>query len=261
MRVEKQEFKNQTGGWLGVVVIGPKGDDRGASVEAGGSVWLSEEEQVLTANAPRRPEDNPFVEQTFESVDPNTGDRSTLKLVPLVPVNSGRYVPADLRPIGGTLSDAESAHHAQVAATGSGPVQPVQGDPLAERIEQVRDQGDNAQPGNRDTPPAQASARARAAAEAAAGAGESPEADAGPEEPPSAPVEPPTPEPTPEETAVQQPPVEEETGAAPQPSGEAVAGSFSPGEEVGTPVQAQADENAAASESGPPAPFVPPNEG
>lgn len=57
---DKDEFQNTTDGWLGVVEINHEGKALGASVEPYGSCFLSEEEQILTANAPREDKDNPF---------------------------------------------------------------------------------------------------------------------------------------------------------------------------------------------------------
>jgi hypothetical protein len=57
---DKDEFRNMTSGWLGVVEINHEGRAMGTSVEPGGSCFLSEEEQILTANAPREDADNPF---------------------------------------------------------------------------------------------------------------------------------------------------------------------------------------------------------
>lgn len=56
----KDEFVNTTDGWLGAVQLDHQGKALGVSVEPGGSVFLTEQEQVLTANAPRSDEDNPF---------------------------------------------------------------------------------------------------------------------------------------------------------------------------------------------------------
>jgi hypothetical protein len=56
----KDEFRNVTDGWLGVVTIDHTGKASGTSVEPGGSCFMTEEEQILTANAPRSDEDNPF---------------------------------------------------------------------------------------------------------------------------------------------------------------------------------------------------------
>lgn len=58
---EKAEFRNRTDGFIGVVVINEKGDRHGASVGPGDRVWLSEQEQILTASAPKLDKDNPFV--------------------------------------------------------------------------------------------------------------------------------------------------------------------------------------------------------
>lgn len=62
----RDEFINVSDGWVGVVQLGIHGEPRGAAVEPRGNVWLSEEEQILTANAPRRDEDNPFVNGCLE---------------------------------------------------------------------------------------------------------------------------------------------------------------------------------------------------
>lgn len=236
---EKQEFQNQSGGWLGVVVIGPKGDDRGVSVAPGASVWLSEEEQVLTANAPRRAADNPFVEQTFTYTEPESGESKSQTYIPLVPVDTGRYVPAQTRPIGRDISNAAATGAAQVAATGDQPVQLTSPDPIQQRAEEIA-----ASDSSRPVPPA----RARAAAEATEEPPEAPAAPEPPAEPPTAPVE--------EETAVQHPTVPEETGAAVPPTGEAIAGSFSQGEEVGTPL-APSETAAATPPPEQPAPWTP----
>lgn len=59
MATARSEFTNESGGFVGVVFI-EDGKRRGGSVRPGDSVWLSEEEQIATANAPRRDADNPF---------------------------------------------------------------------------------------------------------------------------------------------------------------------------------------------------------
>src|SRR3954468_12234433 len=57
----KDEFVNTTDGWIGAVQIDHQGRAAGVSVPPGGSVFLTEEEQMLTANAPVLDEDNPFL--------------------------------------------------------------------------------------------------------------------------------------------------------------------------------------------------------
>ncbi len=56
------EYENVSGGWIGVKVKDEsrRTGFRGHPVSPGGRVSLSEEERVATANAPRKPEDNPF---------------------------------------------------------------------------------------------------------------------------------------------------------------------------------------------------------
>lgn len=56
----KDEFVNTTDGWVGVVELDHLGQAKGGAVEPGGSTFLNEEEQILTANAPRMDADNPF---------------------------------------------------------------------------------------------------------------------------------------------------------------------------------------------------------
>lgn len=61
----KDEFVNTSDGWVGATQLKPNGEARGIAVEPGGSVFLSEEEQILTANAPRDDADNPFANGAF----------------------------------------------------------------------------------------------------------------------------------------------------------------------------------------------------
>lgn len=72
--VEKTEFKNRSGGHLGVVVLDREGKPVGANVEPDGAVFLSDDEMRLTAQAPRSNENNPFVPKKHEIRDPRTGD-------------------------------------------------------------------------------------------------------------------------------------------------------------------------------------------
>lgn len=288
-QIEKQQFKNATQGWIGAVSIGPKGDEGGVAVEPGGTVWLSEAEQILTANAPRHAEDNPFIEQTHIVSDPETGARTETKVTPLVLVNEGRFVPANERPIPSDLAAGASGAVAQDAATGDEPVVPISADVANNAIvreQQIIDHGKATRPHEVPVP-----ARAVAAAEAAASAtleelAAEPQPPAEPPtEPPADPQtpvepqpveEPPAPTfPTPaaplppaadpsrtvppdegrveEETAVQSPgPESEETGAAVPPTGTAPQGEYQAGEEVGTPdAPAAADESAVAPSDAP----------
>lgn len=267
-QIEKQQFKNTTGGWIGVTVIGPRGEDRGAAVEPDGTVWLSEQEQILTANASRRPEDNPFVAQTRMVTDPETGEQVETTVTPLVPVSENRYVPARERFVPGVLAEgALGTAQAQAAATANDPTTVTSMDAGAlQRHAEVDVMGDDALPGHRlplqedgsITPPAPPvpprAAAAAAAAEppeatqedyerkvaeeqarqAAAAAATEPTLDAVPPpiEPPAPPEEPSTP---PQEPPVL--PVQEETAAVVDPSiGEETGAAVTPS---GPPVEGE----------------------
>ncbi len=259
---QQQQFRNNLHGWMGVVKIGPKGDDRGASVRPGGTVWLSEAEQVLTANAPRDPKDNPFVEQEWPVEDPETGEVKLVKITPLTPISDQRYVPAQRFVPGVAGEGVRGVRAAQEAATGPEPVVVTTDDEAVAR----REAEVLAAPPMPSAPAiplaaqraADAAAAERAAQEAAQEAAQGALPPQAPPEPvPAPPVAPEPPqepqdmsEPAPEETAVQvDHAIGEETGAALPPTGDAEQGSFIASEEVGTPTAPQQ-----------PPPFTPPEE-
>lgn len=64
----KDEFRNTTNGFIGVITIDPTGKEKGVAVRPKSNIWLSEAEQILTANAPRLDKDNPFVNGSLELV-------------------------------------------------------------------------------------------------------------------------------------------------------------------------------------------------
>lgn len=94
-------FRNNTNGWLGVVQVGPTGAAEGQAVEPEGTVWLSERECRLTAHAPRRAEDNPFLTQPYEIRDPETGAVTSVDITPLSIVEDTRAIPTSDRFIPG----------------------------------------------------------------------------------------------------------------------------------------------------------------
>lgn len=210
-QIEKAQFRNETEGWVGAVRIGVKGDERGVAVAPGETVWLSEPEQVLTANAPRRAEDNPFIPQPRIKVDPVTGERTEFMVTPLIRVSEDRFVPTSDRPIPGDLPQAPAAAPAAPAASEApAPVEPPVAPPAPPQAPQAP------VPAPDPTPA-------------------SPEAEA-----PVAPA-------VAEETAAQSPgPQAEETGAALPPVSEAPEGEYAALEEVGTPDAPTADAPAPA---------------
>jgi hypothetical protein len=211
-QVEKQQFRNESGGFIGVVKIDAKGEEKGAAVEPGGTVWLTLNEQVATANAPRQAKDNPFLPTTFTRVNPDTSEIEEYEVTPLVPISESRYVPAGDRPVPGFQSQV-TPPPVPVTPTGQGAVAPPpsEPDPAPPTVKEMQ----------APQPPTRAAA---AAAEAAAAATQAAEEAQTTEE---APVQ--------EETAQDAAERVEETGAAAQPTGEAVVGEFAAHEEVGTP--------------------------
>lgn len=66
--MEKAEFRNDSAGVCGAVVTEAGGKPKGIAIKPGETIWLTEEDQILTANAPRKQEDNPFVNGTLTLV-------------------------------------------------------------------------------------------------------------------------------------------------------------------------------------------------
>lgn len=65
----KNEYRNDSPGVCGVTTI-ENGKTKGIAVKPGDSIWLSEEERIATANAPKRDGDNPFTNGTLTLVTP-----------------------------------------------------------------------------------------------------------------------------------------------------------------------------------------------
>lgn len=72
MPIHKSEFRNTRDYMVGVVLYDQDGKPYGDVVQPGDTVWLSEQEQIATANAPKRPEDNPLANGTLVEVTPAT---------------------------------------------------------------------------------------------------------------------------------------------------------------------------------------------
>lgn len=108
---QKREFKNMTGGHLGAVIINRKGEPEGVSIPPGETIFLSDEEQELTANAPRRAEDNPFLPRDIVIHDIKNGDvLDEYTEPPLKPVDEKRPIPGATAGDGGgdtTADDGE----------------------------------------------------------------------------------------------------------------------------------------------------------
>lgn len=126
MQTEKTQFQNNTGSYVGVTILTGKGDAKGISVEPHGKVWLTRDEQALTAQAPRRAEDNPF--------DPRSGERFGLTTGILTVcqesrvIGSERYVPAE-------ASEVQDIGHAKAAALADEPTAAKPATPVAAQAE------------------------------------------------------------------------------------------------------------------------------
>lgn len=227
--LERQQFRNDDAGWVGVVKVNGRGEAVGDSVAPGATVWLSEAEKVLTAEAPQRPEDNPFLPQKRSRLNNETGQMEDVEVTPLVPVSEPRFVPGTERFVPGGEVDP------RLRADASKPREPS-----PEEITQA------------PQPPARASAAVAGSLQ-----GENPSEQRRTDVTPPAPPEEPATSAdlaadegsalASEETAAKvDPETGEETGAAVEPSGDAPEGEYAQAEEVGTP-------DAPAAITGPPA--------
>lgn len=73
-QVEKSKFRNTTNGFLGAITIDHRGERKGISIPPGDDVWLSDDEILETAEAPRDPVDSPFTDQIELVRDPDNPD-------------------------------------------------------------------------------------------------------------------------------------------------------------------------------------------
>lgn len=64
----RSEFKNVSGHVIGCVTRRPNNEFKSGAVMPGATIWLDEEEQIATANAPREEADNPFTNGDLELV-------------------------------------------------------------------------------------------------------------------------------------------------------------------------------------------------
>lgn len=106
---EREQYENTTGGYVGACQIDRRGDRRWIAVAPDERVWLSEEERIATANAPRQASDNPFIEREEDEKDDDGNVLRTVKLAPaLNKVSEARPI-ASNRPIApqGSYSEHE----------------------------------------------------------------------------------------------------------------------------------------------------------
>jgi hypothetical protein len=157
--VEKRQYRNNTMGWLGVVLLDPMGREIGFSMEPQGTIWLSDAEAILTARAPRLPKDNPFEEQVFYEVGEN-GEQRERRVRPLVPITESRWVPQEDRYIPAAITGTQGASIAGANASGDEPAHATAAsDPVADASAAVLANADPASvipPAEESPPPAAA---------------------------------------------------------------------------------------------------------
>jgi hypothetical protein len=100
---EQRKFINPTPGFVGANVFGGDGKPTAIAVEPGGEIWLTPEEERMTAEAPRLAMHNPFVMEweepiefdSFGGVTATATRRGTLVLAdePARPIASDRFIP------------------------------------------------------------------------------------------------------------------------------------------------------------------------
>jgi hypothetical protein len=118
---DAQRFRNASDGYIGVVVINEQGKREGTPVGPGDTVELTEEEQRLTAHAPRDPADNPFIggipgpPETDEKGETRPGPQRPA----LVPDHEQRHVPRPTTPQRESDESAVAAEPAGEQAVGS----------------------------------------------------------------------------------------------------------------------------------------------
>lgn len=207
---KRSEFKNVSGGHVGAQVKDHDGRMRGVDVAPDATIWLDESEQIATANAPRKDEDNPFTNGTFELLTPATEV-------------------ANRRPIGHTEKP-------QVTEVGSAAAEGSPGGPQAEGDGASNGGDEGSPPGGPDEPQEPVEEQMKQEpAPAAEEAGETGQRAARAQEE--------------EENAKEaarravkagkRPQHPEETGAAAKPAGKAPVGKRMASEQVGTPEAAK----------------------
>lgn len=143
------KFRNDSGGVLGVLRKNAEGKLKGVALGIGDEVWLDRDEQIATAQAPKRPADNPFnnggltrlTEEGDQPLDRPIGDSLDVSTAPAPeppappdedeppaqPPASQPEAPAAPAPD----SEEEAVRKAAVARASSPPIPPDQTPPKA----------------------------------------------------------------------------------------------------------------------------------
>jgi hypothetical protein len=134
---EKTEFRNDSGGIIGVITIEPDGKRKGIAVKPGECIWLSEDEEIATANAPLRDEDNPFINGQLVKVTDAADIRNR-------------------RPIGSSADSPEAAEQKRKAEEAAAAIQAANDAQRSEEEQRLKAGQEQAQHGAQPAVPAPA---------------------------------------------------------------------------------------------------------
>lgn len=212
---KKSEFRNTRKHHIGVVLKREDGKMKGSALEPEGRVWMDEEEQMATANAPRSESDNPFVNGDLELV------QSARALANRRPIGDTEHPQQET---GGQIAD-EAPPAAEPEPVGAGDGDDEEEPPSSGSDDEAEADEDGEKPpeveeghlGGQDAPGSRQPTKEEqeASARAAAARRRAPAAN--------------------EKTTPPPPPPGGHTGSAPPPEGKPPEGKRAPAEEVGSP--------------------------
>lgn len=140
---EQRKFINPTMGFVGANIFGPDGKPTSIPVEPGGEVWLTPEEERMTAEAPRLAQDNPFIKAWDEVVEYDSlgepvrtvGRTGTLVLADEAPrpTASDRFIPER-----GSTEDLRATREAMEGLSKPAPDHEMTEEELTERLAALR---------------------------------------------------------------------------------------------------------------------------
>lgn len=107
--MDKTIFRNTTAGYVGAITISTRGEEKAVAVSPGGEIALSVEEEEATANAPRDPRDNPFLESSTDARDPETGALIEAGTKPMLERVTEKRAIGSSRPIGSRSAEETGA--------------------------------------------------------------------------------------------------------------------------------------------------------
>lgn len=141
----RSEFANRSGGNVGYIVL-DNGKEKAMSLPPEGTVLLTAQEQILTANAPTRDEDNPFTNGSLVLITPaaEIANRRQIGDPSLIPAKTPEQIEREQAEADAARAEAE-ARKAEEAA---------RAEAEAERLKEAQRQGEQGAQPRVATPPA-----------------------------------------------------------------------------------------------------------